>query len=140
MEHSAVLLTCIKWEHSAVLLTCIKIPYGFQTFILSIIEWPIKTGFTQSDCKQITPSASFSEFNSVGENYVLLHVHVNILQGCFINNSWYFKSLRALILQFLKQIIYLMNIIYCELLLSLIGIGRICKPLAKAKLSPCLQL
>ena len=34
-------------EHSAVLLTCIKIPNGFQAFVLSIFEWPpIKTGFT----------------------------------------------------------------------------------------------
>ena len=33
-------------EHSAVLLTCIKIPNGFQTFVLSIFEWPLKTGFT----------------------------------------------------------------------------------------------
>ena len=57
------------------------------------------------------------------ELYVLLLV--NILQGCFINNSCYFKSLQALILQFLKQIIYLMNIIYCELSLLLIGIGYI---------------
>ena len=33
-------------EHSAVLLTCIKIPNSFQAFALSIIEWPLKTGFT----------------------------------------------------------------------------------------------
>ena len=33
-------------EHSAALLTCIKIPYGFQAFVLSIFEWPRKTGFT----------------------------------------------------------------------------------------------
>ena len=33
-------------EHSAVLLTCIKLPYGFKTFVLSILEWPLKTGFT----------------------------------------------------------------------------------------------
>ena len=33
-------------ERSAVLLTCIKLPHGFKTFILSIFEWPLKTGFT----------------------------------------------------------------------------------------------
>ena len=33
-------------EHSAELLTCIRIPYGFQAFVLSIFEWPLKTGFT----------------------------------------------------------------------------------------------
>ena len=35
-------------EHSAVHLTCIKIPNGFQAFVLSIFEWPFKTGFTVS--------------------------------------------------------------------------------------------
>ena len=36
-------------EHSAILLTCIKlhfVPHGFKTFVLSIFEWPLKTGFT----------------------------------------------------------------------------------------------
>ena len=37
MEHSAVLLTCI-----------IKLLNGFQPFVLSIFEWPLKTGFTVS--------------------------------------------------------------------------------------------
>ena len=32
--------------HSAVLLTCIKIQHGFQTSVLSIFEWRLKTGFT----------------------------------------------------------------------------------------------
>ena len=35
-------------EHSAVFLTCIKIPHDFQTFALSILEWPLETGFTVS--------------------------------------------------------------------------------------------
>ena len=34
------------WEHSAILLTCIKIPNGFQAFVLSNFEQPLKTGFT----------------------------------------------------------------------------------------------
>ena len=33
-------------NHSAVHLTFIKIPHGFQTLVLSIFEWPLKTGFT----------------------------------------------------------------------------------------------
>ena len=32
-------------DHSAVLLTCIKVPHGFKTFVLSDFEWPLKTGF-----------------------------------------------------------------------------------------------
>ena len=26
-------------------LTCIKLPFGCKTFVLSIFEWPLKTGF-----------------------------------------------------------------------------------------------
>ena len=36
----------IQKEHSAILSTCIKLPHGFKTFVLSIFEWPLKTGFT----------------------------------------------------------------------------------------------
>ena len=32
-------------EHSAILLTCIKIPFVIKFFVLSIFEWPLKTGF-----------------------------------------------------------------------------------------------
>ena len=33
-------------EHSAILSTCIKLPFVFKTFVLSIFEWRLKTGFT----------------------------------------------------------------------------------------------
>ena len=33
-------------EHSAILYTCIKLPPVFKTFMLSISEWPLKTGLT----------------------------------------------------------------------------------------------
>ena len=33
-------------EHSAVLLTCIMLPHGLKTFVLSIFEGQLKTGFT----------------------------------------------------------------------------------------------
>ena len=33
-------------EHSAVLLSCIKLPHGFKTYVLSIFEWLLTTGFT----------------------------------------------------------------------------------------------
>ena len=35
-------------KHSAILLTFIKLPFVFKTFILSIFEWLLKTGFTVS--------------------------------------------------------------------------------------------
>ena len=33
-------------EHSAILFTFIKLPFVFKTFVLSIFEWLLKTGFT----------------------------------------------------------------------------------------------
>ena len=33
-------------NHSAILSTFIKLPFVIQIFVLSIFEWPLKTGFT----------------------------------------------------------------------------------------------
>ena len=33
-------------EHSAILLTFINLPFVIKIFVLSIFEWPLKTGFT----------------------------------------------------------------------------------------------
>ena len=36
-------------EHSAILFTFIKLPFVIKIFVLSIFEWPLKTGFTVWD-------------------------------------------------------------------------------------------
>ena len=36
----------LQGEHSAILLTVIKLPFAIRTFVLTIFEWPLKTGFT----------------------------------------------------------------------------------------------
>ena len=36
----------LQGEHSAIVLTFIKVPFVIKTFVLSIFEWPFKTGFT----------------------------------------------------------------------------------------------
>ena len=36
----------LQGEHSAILSTFIELPLVFKTFVLSIVEWPLKTGFT----------------------------------------------------------------------------------------------
>ena len=36
----------LQREHSAILLTFIKLQFAIMTFVLSIFEWPLKTGFT----------------------------------------------------------------------------------------------
>ena len=35
---------------SAILLIFIKLPFVIKVFVLSIFEWPLKTGFTVSAC------------------------------------------------------------------------------------------
>ena len=37
-------------EHSTILSTFIKLPFAIKTFVLSIFEWPLKTGFTVDTC------------------------------------------------------------------------------------------
>ena len=41
-----LLLNAGQGEHSAILLTFIKLPFVKKIFVLSIFEWPLKTGFT----------------------------------------------------------------------------------------------
>ena len=36
----------LQGEHSAILSTFIKLPFAIKTFVLSIFEWPLQTGFT----------------------------------------------------------------------------------------------
>ena len=48
----------LQEEHSAILSTFIKLPFVFKIFVLSIFEWPLKTGFTVFplyNCLFITP-------------------------------------------------------------------------------------
>ena len=37
-------------EHSAILSTFIKLPFVINIFVLSIFEWPLKTGFSVNIC------------------------------------------------------------------------------------------
>ena len=36
----------LEGEHSAILSAFINLPFAIKTFVLSIFEWPLKTGFT----------------------------------------------------------------------------------------------
>ena len=38
----------LRGEHSAILSTFINLTFAFKTFVLSIFEWPLKTGFAVS--------------------------------------------------------------------------------------------
>ena len=51
------------WEHSAVLSTFIKLTFVYKTFVFSIFEWLLKTGFTIFERKM-------SKVHSKGDNNV----------------------------------------------------------------------
>ena len=42
-------------EHSALLLACIKLLHGFKTFVLSSFEWSLKTVFTVLIAYELKP-------------------------------------------------------------------------------------
>ena len=52
--------------HSAVLLTCIKIQHGFQTSVLSIFEWSLKTGFTVCSFCMCDTDTAFKTLSLLG--------------------------------------------------------------------------
>ena len=41
----------LQGEHSAILSTFIKLPFVIKIFVLSIFEWPLKTGFTVDESR-----------------------------------------------------------------------------------------
>ena len=45
----------LQGKHSAILLTFIKLPFVIKIFVLSIIEWPFYTGFTEIYSGHIPP-------------------------------------------------------------------------------------
>ena len=55
----------LQWEHSAILSTFIKVPFVINILVLSIFEWPLKTGFTvlilsMLACHLLIPFANLS--------------------------------------------------------------------------------
>ena len=60
-------------EHSAILLTFIKLPFVLKTFVFSISEWPLKTGF-------IVPV-----FDPILNKYTCSNKHTQFQLYCNIN-------------------------------------------------------
>ena len=62
-------------EHSAIPLTFITLPFTIKIFVLSVFEWPLKTGFTVGcfvcvfDLILYVPSTIF-QFNRDGSSWV----------------------------------------------------------------------
>ena len=59
-------------EHSAILSTFIKLPVVIKIFVLSIFEWPLKTGFTVYG------------YCEVSNSYTMVCPSVRTLTGCLI--------------------------------------------------------
>ena len=84
----------LQWEHSAILSTFIKLQFVIKIFVLSIFEWPFKTGFTVLNrvsfhIKTIVPV----RWASTRENLTFLHAnnksedqpaHPKIFDQCLI--------------------------------------------------------
>ena len=63
----------LQGEHSAIFSTFIKLPFVIKIFVLSIFEWPLKTGFTVVKLDQcvyeFSLNLSFQKFN-LTSNYL----------------------------------------------------------------------
>ena len=46
-------------EHSAILSTFIRLSFVFKTYVLSIVEWLLKTGFTVYEYEMLVSVTSF---------------------------------------------------------------------------------
>ena len=74
----------LQVEHSAILSTVIKLPFVIKIFVLSIFEWPLKTGFTVhlSLCFMCIPlSNSFYRLNTAQITYL-----------CSLLCAWSFRA------------------------------------------------
>ena len=49
----------VQGEHSAILSTFIKLPSVIKIFVLSIFEWPLKTGLTVSTITATPPHGDY---------------------------------------------------------------------------------
>ena len=61
-------------EHSAILSPFIKLQFAIKTFVLSIFEWPLKTGFTVYDQTSLPISKHFDHLIVVNFLSITLNI------------------------------------------------------------------
>ena len=66
----------LQGEHSAILSTFIKLPFANNIFVLTIFEWPLKTGFTEVLFLQLNSLEMYKTRNLCKLAHVSYHVHV----------------------------------------------------------------
>ena len=60
----------LQREHFAILSTFIKVPFVIKIFVLSIFEWPLKTGFT-------VPFSDYRTFQ-LHKPFITMHLQAEI--------------------------------------------------------------
>ena len=60
----------LKAEHSAILSTFIKLPYAIKTFVLSIIEWPLRQVLQYFMCLLPDAKQAFHLYDKKGNGEV----------------------------------------------------------------------
>ena len=61
-----------QWEHSAILSTFIKLPFAIMIFVLSILEWPLTTGFTVTAPNLVLVLPFYSDLHYILRIYVIV--------------------------------------------------------------------
>ena len=83
----------LQGEHSAILSTFIKLPFAIKTFVLSIFEWPFKTGFTGCEYVCVIESNNDRELMSlrlyVSRCVCMMH-GIKIQNCCFLSHCLHF--------------------------------------------------
>ena len=67
----------LQWDDSAILSTFITLQFVIRIFVLSIFEWPLKTGFTVSHFSQI----NCIQFK-ICQQLDLLKIGCNVMMSC----------------------------------------------------------
>ena len=76
----------LQGEHSAILSTFIKLPFIIKIFVLSIFEWPLKTGFTVSLIEHVHKILILISLGSSKGQTSLLSTHLRQMEFPTPNN------------------------------------------------------
>ena len=86
----------LQGVHSAILLNSIKLPFVIKIFVLSIFEWPLKTGFTVFS-STVTLKIRTS-LRSLKPNQVFImpqcYIHANLVPICPLVHEKQFFSIK----------------------------------------------
>ena len=73
-------------EHSAILSTFIKLPSVIKMFVVSIFEWPLRTGFTVTTCIPVTLAQNFMISHSLNVYEKFFTAYENIIKHNFLKD------------------------------------------------------